>query len=93
MTVRNFENEGYRGRHGSVPARAEAASGSLRIQTEERLGSLISAAGTIWGVWEATQDLAHLWRFTVLPPGPLEVCALGVLIWLHAKWRRSVKVN
>jgi len=65
----------------------------LRIRTEERLGSLLSAAGVIWGVQEATKDLAHLWKFSILPPGPMEVCALGVLIWLHAKWRRSVKIN
>jgi hypothetical protein len=24
---------------------------------------------------------------------PLEVCAIGILIWLHAKWRRSRNVN
>ena len=63
------------------------------ISTEERLGSLLSAGGTIWATYVATVDYASLWQMKILPPGPLEVCALGVLIWLHAKWRRSTKVD
>jgi len=64
----------------------------LRIQTEERLGSLISAGGLIWTVRVGTQDLASLWQLTVLPPGPLGICAIGILVWLHAKWRRSINL-
>ncbi len=64
-----------------------------RIQTEERLGSLIAAAGAIWVAHEGTKGLASIWQFTLLPPGPLEVCAIGILVWLHAKWRRSTKVE
>ena len=63
------------------------------ISGEERLGSLIAAAGTIWVTYTATVDYANLWRLRILPPGPLEVCALGILAWLHAKWRRSTKVD
>jgi hypothetical protein len=33
-----------------------------------------------------------LWNFSVTQPGPLEICALGILMWLHAKWRRSLKI-
>jgi hypothetical protein len=65
----------------------------LRIRTEEILGSLIAAAGIIWGIAEATKDFAGLLKLRLLPPGPLEVCALGVLLWLHAKWRRSIRVE
>lgn len=66
---------------------------SLRnIRWEERLASLVAAGGTIWAVYVATQDLANLWRLQISPPGPLEVCALGILLWLHAKYRRSTKV-
>jgi len=64
----------------------------LRIQTEERLGSLIAAGVLMWTVRVGTQDLASIWQLTVLPPGPLEICAIGILVWLHAKWRRSVKL-
>jgi hypothetical protein len=65
----------------------------LSIHAEERFGSLIAAAGTIWAVYVATNDYAGLWRFTIAPPGPIEVCGLGVLAWLHAKWRRSVNAG
>jgi len=65
----------------------------LSVRTEERLGSLIAAAGTIWAAYAATVDYAGLWRFRIAPPGPIEVCGLGILAWLHAKWRRSTKVD
>ena len=65
----------------------------LRIQTEERLASLISASGAIWSAYEGTKDFSGLLQFSILPPGPLEVCAIGVLLWLHAKWRRSAKAG
>jgi hypothetical protein len=67
--------------------------GLLGIRAEERLGSLIAAGGTVWAVYVATVDYANLWRMQIMPPGPVEVCALGILIWIHAKWRRSTKVN
>jgi len=74
-------------------AKAAGQSGLLSIRGEERFGSLVAAAGTIWAVYVATQDYANLWRFSILPPGPVEVCALGILSWLHAKWRRSMKTG
>jgi hypothetical protein len=93
VTLRSFQREGYRGPHGAVPATRRTVARALRIRTEERLGSLISAGGVIWGVQEGTKGLADLWKFSILPPGPLEVCAIGILIWLHAKWRRSLRVD
>ena len=64
---------------------------ALSVQWEERVASLIAAAGAMWTVYVATEDYTNLWRLQFLPPGPLEVCALGVLAWLHAKWRRSTQ--
>jgi hypothetical protein len=29
----------------------------------------------------------------IMPPGPVEVCALGILAWLHAKWRRATRAG
>jgi hypothetical protein len=69
------------------PSQGNAAS----IRSEERLGSLIAAAGTAWLVYVATTDFNNMWQMRIMPPGPLEVCALGILLWLHAKWRRSIK--
>jgi hypothetical protein len=63
------------------------------ISREEHIGSVIATAGMIWTAYAATIDYAGLWRFQILPPGPIELCALGVLVWLHAKWRRSVNAG
>jgi hypothetical protein len=62
---------------------------SLSVRWEERVASLIAAGGAIWAVYVATVDYSSLWRVQIMPPGPVEVCALGILAWLHAKWRRS----
>jgi hypothetical protein len=75
------------------PPKARGSGHLLGIRAEERLGCLLAAAGTIWAVYVATVDYDSLWRMRIMPPGPVEVCALGILAWLHAKWRRSTKVN
>ena len=65
----------------------------LTIRGEERMGSLLAAAGTIWAVYVATVDLDNLWHMRIMPPGPVEICAIGILTWIHAKWRRSMKID
>jgi hypothetical protein len=62
-----------------------------RIRIEERIGSLTFWGGVIWAVEVGTKDISNLFRL-VLALGPKEVCAIGLLVWLHAKWRRSVRV-
>ena len=76
---------GQKGKSGNEPL--------LSISLEERLGSLITAGGMIWGAYAATVHFAGIIGFDLVPPGPIEACALGILVWLHAKWRRSTKVN
>jgi hypothetical protein len=68
-------------------------SNLLSIRGEERVASLIAAGGVIWAVYVATVDYSSLWRLHVMPPGPVEVCGLGILAWLHAKWRRSANAG
>jgi hypothetical protein len=70
-----------------------ASRGLLSIRAEERLGSLLAAGGTVWLVYVATVDFNHLWQMRIMPAGPVEACAIGILMWLHAKWRRSIKVD
>lgn len=65
----------------------------LSISAEERFGSLITAGALIWGAYVATSHFAGVISLDLVPPGPIEVCALGILVWLHAKWRRSTKVS
>jgi len=67
--------------------------GLISIAAEVRLGSLIAAGGMIWGAYTATADYAGVLSLDLVRSGPAEVCALGILIWLHAKWRRATKVN
>lgn len=77
----------------TAPVDKSAGNSASRLQSirrEERLGSLIAAAGTIWVVYAATHDYTNLWRLQINPPGPLEIAALGIVIWLHAKWRRNL---
>ena len=76
----------------SKPAHKPKGDGHLvSIAAEERWGSLIAAGGMIWGAYAATIDFTGVWTLEILRPGPMEVCALGILVWLHAKWRRSMK--
>jgi hypothetical protein len=65
----------------------------ISISTEVRLGSLVAAGGIIWGAYVATVHFVGVVSFELVPSGPREVCALGVLIWIHAKWRSATKVN
>ena len=92
--------EGYQQQpvHNSagVPMAKSAASIAAEktlasIRREELLGSLVAGGGIVWIVYVATHDYTDLWRLQFSPPGPLETSALGILIWLHAKWRRSMK--
>jgi hypothetical protein len=71
--------------------RPKSDSSLLSVRGQERLGSLIAAGGMVWGVYVATVDYNSLWHLNIMQPGPVEVCLLGILAWLHAKWRRSLK--
>lgn len=57
---------------------------------QERIGSLIAAGGTAWGVKVATDGFSSLSNLVLPAGGPLEMTALGVLLWIYAKYRRSV---
>jgi hypothetical protein len=64
----------------------------MAIQGEERIASLIAAAGVIWAVRVTVTSMLPAYA-TELTFGPIETCALGILIWLHAKWRRTLKAH
>jgi hypothetical protein len=67
----------------------------MGTKVEVRIGSLLAAAGIIWAVKVATEDFSGIdaFSFARLPRGPLEICALGIVIWLHAIWRRSAQLR
>ena len=58
-----------------------------------RIGGLVAAAGVIWSTQVATSGFSNIHTLLPLPAGPLEVCGVGVIIWLLGKWRRSVNLR
>jgi len=49
---------------------------------ERRVSAVsIAAGGIIWSIQEATKGLLELWQLRLLPPGPLEVCAIHRPDW------------
>ena len=64
----------------------------MAIQGEVRIASLIAAVGVIWAVRVTATSMLPAYA-TELTFGPLEICALGILMWLHAKWRRTVEAH
>jgi DNA-binding response OmpR family regulator len=61
---------------------------SFSIVAQERIASLISAAGTIWYVHEITRDWTRL-AFLVPATGPTQLIGVATLLWLCAKYRRA----
>src|SRR5438067_12844494 len=81
------------------PAVAYAAAGNTtviqktrfhRAWVEERVGSLIGAAGLLWAA-QVVSRIGYRADALLRTPGPIEVAAIGILIWLHAKWLRSTR--
>ena len=62
----------------------------MNAHLEAQLGSLVAGGGIVWIAVIAAPQLGSASGIT-FPTGPMEVCAVGILIWLHAKWRGSVR--
>ncbi len=63
-----------------------------RPATEARLGLITFGGGLIWTTKVETVQISNIFHL-LLTPGPLEISAIGLLIWIHAKWRKSVRLN
>lgn len=64
----------------------------MPITWEIRLASLVVAGGLVWCVYLGTHNFISLDHLT-LPKEPVYTAAVGVLIYLHAKWRRSIDLR
>lgn len=56
----------------------------------------MAAGGLIWSVYHGTyqvHDIVQGFTAVYLKTGPLELSAIGILLWLHAKWRKATGVN
>jgi hypothetical protein len=63
---------------------------------EEKAGSLVAAGGVGWAVYHGTyvaHDIVQGFTAIYLKSGPLELSAIGILIWLHGKYRNATSVN
>jgi len=65
----------------------------MKAYWEGMLGCLIAAAGMVWAAKVLTADFTDLPNLQLRPGGPVEVCALGIVIWLHSKFRIHTSVN
>ncbi|MFB3813398.1 MAG: hypothetical protein ACE14L_04740 [Terriglobales bacterium] len=65
----------------------------MSIRLQEQIGCIVAAAGVVWTVWVMTTNFSSTRLLSFPPLGPLELCGVGVIIWLTAKWRRSVKIK
>ncbi len=88
------EREGYVDNLRPAYARVRVPPSPRRnsiIRLQERIGSLMAGAGLCWAAWAVTHNLEAVTRAEsgFWPLGPLELCATGILIWIHAKWRRA----
>ena len=57
------------------------------------MAAMLAAAGVIWGAYLLTRNFTPETLISIPPRGPLEFCAAGVIVWLIAKWRRSVRLR
>jgi hypothetical protein len=86
------EREGY---HSHGPAAypvvevAPSPRSFIPVWLEERFACLLAGGAIVWSFRVFTSPMLRVSKLTD-NPGPLELCAISFLIWLHAKWRRSV---
>jgi hypothetical protein len=64
----------------------------MRVHSQERIASIVAAGGIIWAVKIASIAFYQM-PVASFPLAPLEVCSAGVAMWLHAKWRRSIRLR
>jgi hypothetical protein len=64
-----------------------------KTHTESCFGLLILAVGLYWSsTVEALTPTFETFSYLLIHRNPMKVFALGFVLWLHAKWRRSVRV-
>ena len=90
-----YEREGY----SDIPSPAYASAPSLNVtppsnsgRLEAFLGSVLAGCGAVWTAQVVTSTGLSPTALT-LNSHPIELTGLGVLLWLHGKWRRSTLVR
>ena len=65
----------------------------MPVYWEARIGSIIAGGGIILAAKLMTENFTSFRDVGFPPGGPLEICALGIVIWLHAKYRGATHRN
>jgi hypothetical protein len=65
----------------------------IAARSEAIIGSLIAAGGMVLAVHVITKNFTSWSEVTLPNGGPTEIVALGVVIWLHGKWRSLTRVR
>ncbi|HXZ80072.1 MAG TPA: hypothetical protein VEG30_09095 [Terriglobales bacterium] len=74
------------------PVRRHGRQHRILIGTEEWIANSLQIGGALWGVYVLLRQ-PQPWESLIMTPGPLETIGVGALLWLHAKWRNSVKLR
>ena len=75
---------------------ATTLSRLMTPRTEANLGSIVASVGIAWAVYHGTyvaHDIVQGFTAVYLKSGPLEVTAIGILVWIHGKWRSATRVD
>ncbi|HTW32623.1 MAG TPA: hypothetical protein VMD76_13160 [Candidatus Sulfotelmatobacter sp.] len=78
--------------HIAQPIPVEKRSG-FSARLEAGIGGFIFIAGAGWALYQSIVNGASPWQLQYWPPSPVEICVLGLLGWLHAKWRHAERVS
>ncbi len=62
----------------------------IPLWVEDKLTGALAVGGVLWSAQVATSPISRVANLTATP-GPLELCGISILVWLHTKWRRSVE--
>ena len=87
------ERSGYDERipvaYAPVTASGASFKSKIPLWVKGKTAAFIAACGLLWSAQVLTAPISRVANLTATP-GPLEICAVSILIWLHTKWRRSV---
>ena len=64
----------------------------MPIRAQEWIASLIAAGGLLWGIHAATRSFTSFDNLQLSRDAGYTTL-LGIVIWLHAKWRRSLDMR
>jgi hypothetical protein len=72
----------------------------MKVFWLERLGSLVAGGGITYATYVATKDIplddvfaTNSLHKVLSETGPMELCFLGILVWIYAKWRKHVDIR